>query len=127
MKKLFKKLLLLGLMLTMAFGFSACGDDDDDTLSASEIKSLIVGSWRYIETGIYTFREDDTGEYSEDFEDLIEFNYSIKGNKVHILYNNGSDEVFEVLSINNDAVNVIISYIDKGKEYSEKATLRRLL
>ena len=74
MKKVFRKLLLIGLILTMAFCFSACGDDDDDdttNVTQADIeKYLVASNW----SKIWTIANPDWGRYefyfsSEDLDD----------------------------------------------------------
>ncbi len=123
MKKIFKKLLFLTLATTMAFSFSACSDDDDDEgVSASQIKSLIVGSWESVEEdGGYginvnriTFRADGTCKtvsWYEDYEtgmedyETFDYTYTINGDKINLVEVNGDDRsTAQVLSINENTM-----------------------
>jgi len=116
MKKIFKKLLFLTLATTMAFSFSACSDDDDDEgVSSSLIKSLIVGSWESVEEdGGYginvnriTFRADGTCKtvsWYEDYE-TFDYTYTINGDKINLVEVNGDDRsTAQVLSINENTM-----------------------
>lgn len=65
----FAALALLAVSLPLMF--TSCGDDDDDTLDAEKIKTLVVGLWQgpqsnaeeFEEEWYYDIRADGTGYY----------------------------------------------------------------
>lgn len=87
MKRLNLLLILLGLFLCV--GFSACGDDDDDS---SSIPSGFCGCYYFDDTSggyskdcYYTFYEDGTGEYRKEGAIntfITRFSYAFSGNTI---------------------------------------------
>jgi len=89
-----KTIRFIGMLLMavlMGVGFTACSDDDD--VSASDI----VGKWYMEGEDDYymVFSSDGTG-YEYDEGSTGQFEYSLNGNTLHIVWHDGSNDVVDI-------------------------------
>lgn len=75
MKKVFKKLLLIGLISTMAFSFSSC--DEDDAHATNDLESYIRGEWNCNDIfGLYFGGYNSQG-WERTYSNKYEFTYYV--------------------------------------------------
>ncbi len=106
MKKNFKMIALTFVLFVGALVLVGCGKDKG-----------IVGKWDH--SGfVYTFNEDGTGNYDA-LGTKMEFTYTIKDNKLSILYT-GNTEPFETeFKIENNVLTIKDSF-DEDVKYERK-------
>ncbi len=86
-------------------------DTTDTTESTSEGDPALVGSWSNHSYGsdyVYTFNADGTGKYDA-AGTIMEFTYTVSGEKIAILYTGNTDPFETKYSINGDTLNVLDS------------------
>ena len=93
------KIVLISLVLFVGlFGLTACGSKEN----------TIVGQWKndaYGSNFVYTFNADGTGKYDA-AGTLMEFTYTIDGDKISILYTGNTASFDTTFSIEKDTLNV---------------------
>ena len=98
MNKIFKRFVLLSVLVVVSLALVGCG------------KTGLVGKWEYEGGGYtYTFNADGTGSY-EYLGSKMEFTYTTEDNKLSILYT-GNTTAFETeYSIDGNTLNIKDSF-----------------
>ena len=141
----------LFMLLSMSLGFTACSDDDDDSISGDGL----IGTWEAIweqgyekregyEDDIWdeapedpfrvTFNQDDTyqSEYYDNGKWYNEQNgsYSVKGNKLYVIDDEG--DRYEITIVSLTSTQLILEEYEKytdedgvGEDY-RKVTYKRI-
>ena len=103
MKKIVTSLAIIVLLFGSALLLTGCGKEKEEKKEKTE---SIVGSWRYEGADYtYTFNEDGTGDYNV-YGSEVKFTYSIKDNKISILYDGNTSPFETEYSIKGDTLNV---------------------
>lgn len=102
MKNVLKITLLLLVLAIAVFALTGCGKKDTNP---------IVGSWKYDGGSdyTYTFNEDGTGNYASG-SSKMDFTYTIKDNKISILYTGNTSPFETEYKIDGDVLNIIDSF-----------------
>ena len=112
MKKNVKFLTML-LLATMAFGFTACSDDDDDAPSIEQINDKLEGDWFLVKVSGWAEEEGEkySGSETWDFENRSE--YGSEGSRPCWLYvrATGEENTFRFSSNNYNSWNFWIEDI----------------
>ena len=130
MKKLFNYASMLLLACAMIFTMTACGGDDDDSVDNgngnSTFASKIVGStWysyeedsREINVWGFSFRSNGNGtvytlyrgpsdNFSKTKEEIEDIKYSITGNKLTVVFDDGGKDYTETYVVTENADGIV--------------------
>lgn len=135
----------LGILISMALGFTACTNDDEGGGIAGDANELIIGTWELYDAygykmtdgekqdvndfalgSLMTFNADGTGEmHTENAPEEAEyFDWRISGNTIVTTGGQNFSYTIETLNDNELVVSRTETY-DDGSSYYERLTLRR--
>lgn len=105
MKKTFKSLLIITMLLSAILLFAGCGNKKDNKTS-----NPIVGAWKSNE-GEFTYHFNDDGSgYYDVYGTKMDFTYTTNNGKISILFKGNTAALETDYSIDGDTLNVKDSF-----------------
>lgn len=89
-----KVILTLIALVTMTFGFVACGGNGGNSGDDAKQQAGLVGNWYYNDNTFYTFNEDGTGSYTAFGSLFGNFTYSEADGQLTLVYEGMDPSVF---------------------------------